>query len=423
MDTANIRICIDKPIADGTFPIYVRIIQNRRKKDIAIGIRCKKNHFKNGELTKQHPNYAVDNELISRFKAKALSIIRKFQLENIDFSLNDFENVFRGEKKNNNIDVFNFFDEIVEELIMSDKIGNANTYKDTKNALLKFHKQYSKNKNLCFKDVTPTYLSKFEVFMRSRGNTDGGISVKMRTLRALVNKAISRKLISKDLYSFDEYKISKLKPTLNKRALSIDEFKRIRDLDLTNYPHLVDAHNYFMFSFYARGINFVDMMKLRWPDIQDNKLYYIRSKTKGNFKMEVNERMQEILDYYKALERPTNYVFPILLRENLTSQQIEDRKEKVLKRINSRLITIAELAAVDKHITTYTARHSYATILKFKGVSVSEISESMGHKELGTTEIYLKSFDTEIFRTGNVFLQTLLARAGFQKIFLKLFRL
>ena len=252
-----------------------------------------------------------------------------------------------------------------------------------------------------FENITPEFLEKWETSMRARGNENGGIAFKMRELRAIFNTAIRRKLISREIYPFQEYKISKLKAKKNKRALSLEDFKKLKEVDLSERPDLIDAYHYFMFSVYTRGMNFVDMMKLKWTDIQDNRIYYTRSKTKGQFNIEVTEKVQELLDYYKAQERDTEYVFPILLKDDLTPTQIAHRKHKVLGRCNRNLKEIAQLAGIDKKLTTYVARHSFATLLRQMGTSTDKISELMGHSDVQITMTYLKEFDNDILDKEN----------------------
>lgn len=400
----NIKIILTNKIsADGKYGMYLRITKNRKKKEINIGIRCQKEHFLGGELTKEHPNYKKDNMLIVKLKSRALDIIRDFQMKGSNFTLNEFEYSFRGGAHNDETSVIKFFDEIIEELEMAGRMGNAKAYRETKNAMTRF----TGNKKTLFRDITPAFLEKFEAYMRSRGNEDGGIAVKMRELRALFNKAIRRKLITQELYPFKDYKISKLKPIKNKRALTVEDFKKIRDLDLSDNLYLIEAQHYFLFSFYSRGMNFADMMKLKWSDIVDNRIYYTRAKTKGKFNIEIIPEIQKILDYYKTQNRPTEYVFPILLKDSLTPKQIDYRKHQVLGRYNYKLKQIAELTKVEKHLTTYVARHSFATILKQIGTSTDVISELMGHSDVQITMTYLKEFDTEFLDQESRKLSTL----------------
>lgn len=398
MSNTNIKIVVgNKPMSDNNYGIYLRITKNRKKKEISLGIRCKHEHFENGELTKKHKDHKIDNELILKFKKKALEIVREFQLEDYNFTLEEFENKFRGtEEENQKVDAMQFFDEIIQEMELSGRLGNAKAYKEARDALIRFS-----GHQILFEDITPAFLEKFEVFMRARGNKDSGIAFKMRELRALFNTAIRRKHISRDLYPFGEYKVAKLKVQNNKRALSVEDFKKIRDIDLSERPDLLEAHNYFMFSFYVCGINFVDMMQLKWSDIQDGRIYYTRSKTKGQFSIKITENVQKMLDYYQSQNRPTNYVLPILLRDGLTPLQIANRRHKVLGRFNRNLKEIAKIVGIDKNLTSYVARHSFATIHKQLGTSTDVISELMGHSDVLTTMTYLKEFDNEVLDNEN----------------------
>ncbi|UNY99769.1 site-specific integrase [Zhouia spongiae] len=239
------------------------------------------------------------------------------------------------------------------------------------------------------------FLNKYEVFLRSRGGTDGGIGVRMRAIRALYNMAIERKIVRKELYPFDAYKISKLKGKGIKRALNIDEVQSIINMNISKCPHLADSRNYFLFSFYTRGMNFADMMKLKCSDTSGDKIFYIRSKTKGNFIIKILPPVREILDYYSQFSK-TKYVFPILLKDKMTPNQVENRTSKTLKKYNKDLKEIAKICKINKAISSYVARHSFANCLKQKGVATDIISESMGHQNVTITQAYLKELDSSV---------------------------
>lgn len=392
----SIKIIVDsKQLSDGNHRLYLRLIQDRKRKTISLGFKCKLENFQNGEFTKSHPGYKLENELLLKVKTKANQILRNFQLDEDEFTLDDFEEAFRG-KKHQKILVSEFFDEIIEEMSKSGRTGNAKAYADTKRSIFKLA-----DKNLKFKEITPTFLEKYEVYLRENGNENAGIAFKMRELRALYNKAIKRDLAIQDSYPFNSYKISKLKSQKNKKSLSVEEFRRIRDIDLTKHPHLLQSHHFFMFSVYTRGMNFQDIMLLKWSNIQDGRIFYTRSKTKGQFNIDINIKVQEILDYYKAQNRQSEYVFPILLKDDLTPIQIANRKHKVISRYNNRLKEIGKLAKIEKGLSSYVARHSFATLLKNTGTSIDKISEMMGHSNVEITMTYLKDFDSDVLDFEN----------------------
>lgn len=391
MIRATIKLMLDgKPMANGKHAVYMRILKDRKQKKISLGLYCNKAHFVNEAFTKQHPSYQTENEILLNLKSRALKIIRAFKTNEQDFTLKEFEDEFRGVKKTQNVKVIDFFKEIIEEMTRAGRISNAKAYNDTKDSLIKF-----KGKHFVFRDVTPAFLEKYEVFLRENGSKNGGIAFRMREFRAIFNKARKRKIIPKEPYPFEDYKISKLKTEANKIALTLEEYKRIKSVDLAKQPHLLEAYNYFLFSIYTRGMNFQDMMLLKWSNIRNGRIYYTRSKTKGKINLEIIPPVQKILDYYKAQNRPTKYVFPILLHEDLSPKQIAYRKQKVLSRYNSKLKEIAKLANIDKRLSSYVARHSFATILKMKGTSIEKISEMMGHTDVSITVAYLKEFSNE----------------------------
>lgn len=392
MTNATIKIVLDsKPMSNGYHTVYLRVIKDRRRKNLSLGLKCLKEDFENEQFTKKHKDYKIENDLLTNFKSRAKQIIRDYQLDNVNYSLDDFETKFRGKDNvEKDINVVDFFNEIIDEMTRAGNISNAKAYQSTRDSIIKF-----KGKKIKFKDVTSTFLEKYEVFLRENGNQNGGVSFKMRALKALFNRARNRQLIPKEPYPFEDYKVSKLKSNVSKRALTIDEFKKIRDVDLSKHQYLIEAHNYFMFSIYTRGMNFKDMMSLKWSNVQNNRIHYTRSKTKGKFNIEIIESTQKILSFYKSQNRPTQFVFPILLNENLTPEQIHYRKQKVLKTYNSRLKEIALLAEVEAKLTSYVARHSFATILKMKGTSIEKISEMMGHSDVSVTMSYLKEFSND----------------------------
>ena len=142
-------------------------------------------------------------------------------------------------------------------------------------------------------------------------------------------------------------------------------------------------------------MNFYDMMKLKWSNIEGDYIVYTRSKTKGNFKIKILDPVKKILEEYRLENRITGYIFPILLRNDLTPKQIEERKGKKLKKFNKDLKLIAEIVGITKKVTSYVARHSFATNLREAGEGADIISQAMGHHDIQMTQTYLKAFEDE----------------------------
>ncbi|SDM99865.1 site-specific integrase [Kriegella aquimaris] len=383
-----------KALADGTYPVCLRVTKNRKTKFFNTIFKTTENEwdFSSGCFNRKNSNYIQNNRLLLKFKDRALKIYSDLQLEKEYFDLDDFSKRFRVDNNPASGYLFPFWEEIIAEMRLAGRMGNATMYNET----MKSVNHFCRFKKIRFQDITNSFLNKYEAWLRSRGGTDGGISIKQRTLRALYNKAIERD-ITKDInHPFKTYKISKLKGRGIKKALDMDQVSRIIQFDLIKYPHLRDARNYFVFSFYTRGMNYTDMMVLEWKDIDATTISYIRNKTKGRFVITILPPVREILNYYKENALATEYVFPILLKDGLTPAQIADRKKKTLAKYNRDLKEIAKICAINKSLSSYVARHSFANCLKQKGVATDIIGESLGHKDLMTTQVYLKELGSTV---------------------------
>ncbi|WP_373060199.1 phage integrase SAM-like domain-containing protein [Zunongwangia sp. H14] len=377
--------------ADGTYPIVLSVTKKHKTKVFSLGISCKKSHWNGKKLLSKHPNNQIDNLLIQEKENEANAIISEFELKGIDFTLKQFEKRFK-KTSDNRITIADFWNEKIQQLNQAGRTGNAQVLISTYNSFFKF----TNDKSITFQDVTYDLLHQYEVFLRSKGNTDGGIGVKMRAIRSLYNQALNADLVEEKYYPFNKFQVSRFKSRSTKKALTRDEIGLIEKLDVEEHPDLINAKNYFLFSYYTQGMNFFDQMKLEWKNISRDRLYYTRSKTKRKFSIKILPPVREILDYYKIQNRKTPYVFPILLKTNLTPIQIENRKKKTLRIYNRKLKKIGEILEIDKKITSYTARHSFATNLKYVGISTDVVSQSLGHKDLNVTQSYLKDFEDKV---------------------------
>jgi integrase/recombinase XerD len=391
---ASIKVLLrNKPNKEGLYPVVLKIIKDRQVKVITLGISCllKDWDAANSQFKKSEKNYNQRNRVLLKKREEALKIIDSFYLDEIDFTLNQFEEKFRG-RKSSKITISEFWLEKIDDFNTAGRTSNAKVYKGVYNSFFKF----SKNKSLVFREITPSFLDKYETFLRGNNNSNGGIGIKMRTIRALYNYAIKNGIVDGKYYPFKLYKISKFKAKGIKKALKREDMRLMETIDTTKYPHLIDTKNYLVFSYYMGGMNFIDIMKLKWSNIEGEVIHYTRSKTKGRFKVKMLEPVKQIINYYKNQYRPTDYVFPILLKEELTPMQIENRKHKTLRRYNKQLKEIAKIQGLSENVSSYVIRHSFATNLKFAGISSDLIGQSMGHTDVSITNSYLKEFDDEV---------------------------
>ena len=192
------------------------------------------------------------------------------------------------------------------------------------------------------------------------------MSLMFRTLRSAYNKAIKAKCARKSDYPFDEYKINKFDTKTQKRAIAKTEVlkftKEVDNIGKRQYVQL--SKDIFIFSYLCGGINFTDIANLTKENIIEGKrLHYIRQKTGKLIKLGLSEEALQIIGRYAAESK--GYLFPILNAQlHKTPLQKQNRIHKMLGKVNKNLKQLAAQLGVESNVTTYTARHSFASVLK-----------------------------------------------------------
>lgn len=233
--------------------------------------------------------------------------------------------------------------------------------------------------------------------MRSKGNKDTTLSYQFRTLRATYNKAIEAKIVAREKNPFIEYKLSHFNTKTIKRALSKNDILKIINADCTNQSKLRKlTHDLFSFSYLCGGISFVDIANLTHQNIIEDRLIYQRQKTHGNINLLLSKEASAIIEKYSTYQQEAEYLFPILhCKRHITPMQKSNRVHKICHQVNTELRAFAKELGITAEVTTYVARHSFATILKKFGVNIGIISQALGHQDIKTTQIYLSKFDNE----------------------------
>ena len=386
-----------EPNKDGKHSIILLLVKNRKNTSVSTAYSCnfedwsfETNMLKTNKKGLEFKKAIEINNFISKINLKIEEYIRENRNLELDFSLEDLKNeVKSNDKKINSNDYYSFHQEIIEEFKTSNKTSSAKINKDTLNSIKKFHGKES----LKFSELNYEFVSKYDSFLRSRGGTDSGIGIKMRTIRAIFNKAINRKHIPKNIYPFELYKISKLKKEAKKEYLTEFEVNLLEN-EIFVDKKLKLARDMYLFSFYCRGINFIDIIKLDSSNIFEGKTSYLRNKTGVGLEFEIPKKAMEILLFYSN-QSYNKYLFPILLTEKMTEQQIENRRHKKIVEINVALKEIMILLKINKKITFYTARHTFATLLKFKNISIDLIGQCLGHSDIKSTQSYLNKLPSQ----------------------------
>ena len=183
-----------------------------------------------------------------------------------------------------------------------------------------------------------------------------------------------------------------------KRAISVNDIRKIEKLDLPRGSSLDKARDMFLFSFYLRGMAFVDMAFLKKSDLKCGLVSYNRRKTHQNLNIEWIKPMQAIINKYAEQTKDSPYMLPILTGKE-TSPYTQYRK--VEYNTNYNLKKIGKMIGLKIPLTTYVARHTWASIALHMNIPIATISEGMGHNSYKTTQIYLESIDVATINEAN----------------------
>lgn len=264
------------------------------------------------------------------------------------------------------------------------RLGKERTSETYTSTLVSFMR-FRKGRDLLFEEMTSDLMMEYEAWLTSNGVRMNTVSFYNRILRAVYNRTVEQELTSQR-YPFKHVYTGTDKTV--KRAIPLKDIKRIKELDLSLKPTLDFARDLFMFSFYTRGMSFVDMAYLKKTDLRNGILTYIRRKTKQTLLVKWEKCMQKILDKHPTGD--SEYLLPIIRDRNNERRQYRN----MLRLVNNNLKKISMLAGLHTNLTMYVSRHSWASAAKDQNIPLSVISEGMGHDSENTTLIYLASLDT-----------------------------
>lgn len=287
--------------------------------------------------------------------------------------------------------LFNFIRSMVTKKTAAKRYGTAKTYRDS----LASFSSFRNGKDITFDDLNEDIINQYEAWMKNKGLKRNSSSCYLRTFKTLYLKAVDMGLTEdRDIFRhvFTGF------ATTTKRAISIDAIKAIRKLNLENNPALAFARDMFMLSLYLQGMAFVDIAYLKKSDIRNGQLQYSRKKTGQALTISWEKPMQEIVDAYSHLTKDTPYLLPVI-----TTQDGTERKqyEKAEHNVNRNLKKIGEMAGLHIPLTTYVARHSWASIMRDMGNDITVVSKGLGHEDIKTTQIYLSTIDTAVVTRAN----------------------
>ena len=390
----NIRIVQKKETIykNGQSPLFFRFTHERKNKFISTGISVIPDYwdYEKQIIRSECPDNNTLNAIIKNKHEEYLKQIHKLEILEIEVN---FDTLFGAKSKRINCTVTDFFRQQMERMEIIGKIGTAVKYRTCLMSLSQCN-----SVNIRFEQIDMEYLRSFEMFLLSKGNVSNSIATKFSVFKAVYNRAIADGVFEPKENPFNRFKVGRYWKPTRKRAISKEDILKIKAIELPkdgNSFSLEFARDIFLFSYYTAGINFKDIATLRWSDIDNERIYYQRHKTSKEMSCHIiDEAMLIIKRYSNFPYNDEDYIFPILNKQvHKSEQQIYNRLHKVLAQVNANLKLLSEMIGLKTPLTTYVARHTFATVLKRSGVNIAIISESLGHSDLSTTQIYLDSFE------------------------------
>lgn len=389
-----ISIYLDKRTVKkgGKYPVKLRVFTStpRLQKLYSTGYEFSENEFnsiwESARPRKEHKDIKIELQAI---EAKANKIAKAIKF----FNFEDFERLFLSKSSNHNPDIVFFYDKMIYDNEQKGRIGTASNYKCSKNSLLKFHGK----SNLDFYTITPKWLDKYESWAISQGRSSSTISMYLRSLRSVFNKAIKSDVINKNIYPFGVEKYSVPNSKAVKKTLSREQFNLLLETEPTN-EYQKKAKDFWFFSFYCNGMNIKDIALLKPNDIKGNNLTFYRAKIKNTKSTQtqidvvLTDFTKKVIEKYGTSTNPP-YLFPILSKNDTPLEQ--HTKIKTFTRfINQHIKKFAKslkLEDIEKNISTYWARHTFASAIINGNGSIGYLSRAMGHSNPQTTIDYVSS--------------------------------
>lgn len=396
MTSVKLMLNKDRILKSGQYPLVFQVIRNRKKKLIYMDIRvfekefdpCKEKirHFKGGNLN--YHKIAIYNQQLEDARTQILQLVNKLEDKDPQYSVDDIVAHYHGQNQTEFL--IPYMEEQIKKKEQKNKHGTAAAYRSTMHSVQRF----IGDKKVRFIDIDYKFLEDYVQFLSEHTNSTNTITFYMRNFRSMYNrgKKEGRKTVTNNPFSEITLKTDKTV----KRALTKEELKRVVMLELSDQPKLELARDLFLFSFYTRGMPFVDILKLKKQDVINDIIFYRRTKTNQPLQVSL---IDEIIGLMVKYTNDGEYVFPILDPNKSTTLYKQYRN--ALGTINKSLKKVGKMADVKIPLTTYCARHTWATLAKEAGAPILHISDGLGHTSIQTTLAYLKDLDVNTLRELN----------------------
>lgn len=408
MASVKLMLNTSRILKNGTYPLVFQIIHNRRKKLFYTGFHIKKEELdeENATVSTNRGMNVKINREIRRIRRQLNERIQELELSDDDYTVDDILSAARH-KSVKSFYLLQYIDSQIAWKKESRKEGTGAAYRSTKLSLSRF----LGDQDIRMSQITSQFVIRYMNFLKNGGATDNTVNFYMRNFRTFYNLAMKDGFIPRISYPFDCIHTKPCKTV--KRALSRKEMSRLLHFPLPEKSSARFARDLFLFSFYTQGMSFVDIVFLKWENVNGEIISYTRHKSKQLIKIGITPQIQELFERYgtdKNTIGNDGYIFPII---NTNPQEFEQRSEynqyrSALGHINRKLKQIADELKISIPLTTYVARHTWATLARENGIPVSTISAGLGHTTESMTQVYLKELDIDYLKKINERMNNLL---------------
>lgn len=401
---SSIKVVLRKKMnGEGKYPIAIRITKNRKTSYIYTGQYIKKSDWdeKNSKVKKSHLNSIRLNNVI----LKRMSEINDSLLESE--GKNNGESVYKIKEKTVSKGNSQTFKGIAKEYLKNqEKSGKYSSFLSDRSRVQHFT-EFLQNRDIAFSDINELLLIQFRSYLSSEKKlSERSIVNNMILIRTLFNLAIRQGYVDQKYYPFGRsgYKIKI--PQGNKIGLEMEEIISIENIALTKDSPIWHTRNVWLISFYFAGMRISDVLRLRWSDIKENRLYYTMGKNAKAGSLKIPGKALAIFDFYKFDQNgKKDFIFPELKKVNQNDPKDMNRKiGTAVKQFNKYLKRIGEMAEIDKKITTHIARHSFGNISGDK-IPIQMLQKLYRHTSITTTINYQGNF---LFKDADEALDTVI---------------
>lgn len=382
---------------DDLYPVKYRITFNRDRKYFDSGFSLTVSDWNNLPRTKNNKLKETRDMLIDGNTVIKDNIRELVKANNFSFTILE-SRLKKGDKTSINL----AFEKKINKLKENGQVGTATIY----DSAIKSLTDFNKNRVISFQAITVDWLRKFEMwFIDDDKNSYATVSIYLRCLRAIFNEALREGVVSNYPFGRGKYEIPS-SPGRN-LALSLSQIKIIKDFQLEPTSTTYKMRDLWLFVYMANGMNIKDLITLKWRNIINGEIVYYREKTKNTSRekkpivVPVLKEMESIFEKWGNPDRlPESFVFGFLESRKTSPERIRVVSQNVTRLMNKHLKKITDATGLP-HVSTYTARHSFSTVLLRSGANIEFISDALGHSSIETTKAYLAGFETETRRKMN----------------------